>query len=96
MAMQSFDVYGVLNINDRFEIFHNLVFNIFDRRCPVKSKSTSAKRYGCPWMTDNLKSCTISKHRLYKLSIKNPTFLPEYKRFENIRVNTIRAAKKLL
>ena len=45
-------------------------------------------------MTNNLKACTVNKHRLYKLSLENPAFLPEYKRYKNVLVNTIHTAKK--
>ena len=45
-------------------------------------------------MTNNLKACTINQHRLHKLSLENPAFLPEYKRYKNVLVNTFRTAKK--
>ena len=45
-------------------------------------------------MTSNVKACTVNKHRLNKLSLENPAFLPEYKRYKNVLVNIIRTAKK--
>ena len=46
-------------------------------------------------MTNNLKACNVNKHRLYKILLENPAFLPENKRYKNVQVNdAICTAKK--
>jgi len=77
---KNFDDFG---IDDRFQIFSNILHDNYSKCCPIKAKTLSHKTITHPWITDHLKRCLDEKHRLRRISYSNPSFKTRYKEYSN-------------
>ena len=53
--------------NLAFYNFYNLVFNIFNRSFPLKTKKVGCKTMNAPWCNRKLKLCIKKKYKLYNM-----------------------------
>ena len=65
----------------------------YNSKCPIKHKNTSVKRFYSPWLSDSILNSIKEKHRLYCLSLTNPSQLATFRHYRNILTDTIRKAK---
>ena len=72
-----------------------MIYDSFNKCCPIKSKAISQKRFHCPWLTDSLLRSIKRKHNLYLLSRHDAGYHDEYKRYRNYLCGTIKTAKRL-
>ena len=93
-SLSVFNSFDLLSIDDRFEIFANILQSSFDKCFPIRKKVVSFKRFCCPWLTDSLLRCIKRKHTLHLLSKRNSGYLNEFKRYRNVLCESIRQAKK--
>ena len=94
-SLRCFSSFNLFNIDDRFRIFSNMIYDSFNKCCPIKSKAISQKRFHCPWLTDSLLRSIKRKHNLYLLSRHDAGYYDEYKRYRNYLCGTIKTAKRL-
>ena len=52
-SLRCFSSFNLFNIDDRFRIFSNMIYDSFNKCCPIKSKAISQKRFSLP-MADRL------------------------------------------
>ena len=93
-SLSVFNSFDLLSIDDRFEIFANILQSSFDKCFPIRKKVVSFKRFCCPWLTDSLLRCIKRKHTLHLLSKRNSGYLNEFKRYRNVLCESFRQAKK--
>ena len=62
-------------------------------KCPIKHNNIYVKRFNSSWLSDSILNSIKEKHRLYSLSLTNPSQLPTFRRYRNILTDTIRKAK---
>ena len=89
-----FHVYDSFSIDDKMEIFLNIIQKAYDSTCKVKEKNISIKKQTTPWMTQNLLNCIQEKHRLYRLSVVSPVFKTEFLNYKKQLKKSIYIAKK--
>ena len=93
LSLANFIAFDSFSVEDRFEIFSNILMKSYNSKCPIKHKNISVKRFNSPWLSDSILNSIKEKHRLYRLSLTNPSQLPIYRRYRNILTDTIRKAK---
>ena len=93
LSLANFSAFDSFSVEDRFKIFSNILMKSYNSKCPVKHKNISVKRFNSPWLSDSILNSIKEKHRLYRLSLTNPSQLPIYRRYRNILTDTIRKAK---
>lgn len=87
------DGYG-LDLNGKTELFLKLLYNLYDRCCPIKNKTVSIKRMMKPWLTDDIVQQVRVKHdKFSNYKIGLITF-NEYNDFKNRLLSRIRSAKR--
>ena len=89
----NFYIYDDFGIDDRFEIFNNILIKNYNKCCPIKTKNISLKHLGSPWITDSLIACIKEKHRLRKLSRNNLINNNIFKSYSVYLRNLINASK---
>ena len=83
------------NCQDVYSAFHNKMVTVFDNNFPVKRVKLQYRNRK-PWLSDSLKKAIKHKNKLYKLSIKYPTFHFKnmYKKYKNTLTHSLRLAEK--
>ena len=41
-----------INLHEKFEIFYDIIFNIYDNVMPIKTKKIDLNKKFCPWAKD--------------------------------------------
>ena len=78
-----FTLYDDFPINERFEIFSDIVRKTYEKNCPIKRKILSLKRIRAPWINNSLRMAIDEKHRFLKLTKSNPLLIEQFKIFCN-------------
>ena len=91
-----FHVYDSFSIDDKMEIFLNIIQKAYDSTCKVKEKNISIKKQTTPWMTQNLLNCIQEKHRLYRLSVVAPVFKTEFLNYKKKNLKKYIYSKKTI
>ena len=92
--LNNFHNLEVLSIHDQFEIFNDILFKLYDKNFPIKTKNISNKRNQNPWITNALLNRINEKHRLFRLWKDNPDLFDVYKNYRNNLSNEIQRAKR--
>ena len=92
--LNNFHYLEVLSIHDQFETFHDILFKLYDKNFPIKTKNISNKRNQNPWITNALLNRINEKHRLFRLWKDNPELFDVYKNYRNYLSNEIQRAKR--
>ena len=92
--VSDFAMYDSFDIDTRCKVFVDKLVDAYNSACPINRKRISRKRAVAPWLTGALLRSINEKHRLYKLSLRDPELLPRYRRYRNILSSAIRNAKK--
>ena len=83
-VVSNFSLYDNLDINTKWSLFFDKLIAAYNSSCPLKYKRVSSKRATTPWLTDALLRSIEEKHRLHKLSVRNPGQLTRYRRYRNV------------
>ena len=59
------EIYNVSNMNEKVQLFNDLMLNLFDKCIPLKS--VCIKKYTAPWMTDELTRLLKERDKLRKV-----------------------------
>ena len=81
------------HVSKNCEKFSNSLYDIYNKTCPIKTKTLSEKSASSPWLTDELLRCIERKYELYKLSRSDERYTSLFKKYRNILTTTIRIAK---
>ena len=65
------------SIDDKFNLFLNILFNIYDKNCPIKTKQSKINYDKSPWLNSDTMRLIKNKYTLYKLK-KNNIISNEY------------------
>ena len=93
-SIELFKNFNNFNIDERFEIFSNIIHKNYYKCFPIKKKTLSYKRITHPWITENLKQCLDEKYRLRRISYANPEVKSRFKAYSDILQATIQRAKR--
>ena len=88
-----FHLYESLDVNSQFYILDNILNRVYNSTCPNKTKYVSKKYEPTPWLTDSIRGCVKEKHRLYRLSKRNPVYRDQYKYYSKYLDRMIKNAK---
>ena len=95
----SFLQFFVLNdqqysINNRFQEFDRIFFQILNKHTPLKCKTKDLYRWRKPWMTKNILQQIKTKNNLFQKFLKSrDKDLQKYKSFKNSSSKTMRKIK---
>ena len=97
-SLSSFDVYDDLGIEIRVAIFSDILWNSYDKYCPIREKTVKIEKSSKPWFDDDLRKLCKMKHdpfakyrrgeigfNVYKCNV--------YNRFKNELVSLLKLCK---
>lgn len=89
-----FSLYSDINFNDRFSIFCDDIYDLYNKYCPVRMKSISVKRIRRPWLGGDIIKNVNRKHKLFKLYKEGSLSFNIYNSFKNKLSRSIKTAKR--
>lgn len=81
------------DVDVRWRNFCSLLYEAYNKTCPIKNKTISVKRANSPWLTNKLLECVDRKHELYRLSLEDVKYVKPFKKYRNVLTTCIRDAK---
>ena len=88
------DILLIQNVNEAFDLFTNIVKNIYNEAYPFVTKHVKYNAVKNPWITSAIKTSINTKNKMYKKFVKYPiTYGDSYKRYRNNLTKIIKAAK---
>ena len=86
--------HNFVDVNHKTEWFVEMLYSIYNRCCPRKTKSMSAKKLSKPWINDYLVTKINEKHTIFKYYKQGNIEFNEYNNFKNRLTKMINSAKK--
>lgn len=83
-----------LSLNDKTSLFMSLLYELYDKCCPIRTKQISSKRITKPWLSDDLIYCIKRKYTLFKRYKNNEIPFIEYNNYKNYVTRIVRQSKK--
>ena len=82
------------NFDDAFNYLYNSIYELYEKACPIKTKTISKKRWKKPWITNEIIQNIKQRNAYYVLWKSNR--IPEqiYKRYRNYVVGKLRQSKQ--
>ena len=96
-ALQLYDfssVYECGSVDDAVVMLDNIIFERYDKLCPIIKKSVSPKKLTKPWICQNILSLIRKRQNLFVLLKRNKVSKLAYNRYKNFVTKTIRDAKE--
>ena len=82
------------NVDEKTKWFIDSFYRIYDRCCPIKTKTLSSKKVSKPWISDELKRKINEKHSLFKSYKMGNIAFDIYNDFKNRLTRQTNNAKK--
>ena len=82
------------NCDQKFSLFFQEFYKIYDKCCPIRSKVLSIHRLRKPWLTPDIMSVIQRKHETYKNYRSGTTSYNSYRSICNEVTNRLRRAKQ--
>ena len=95
--LSSFDFYDFLprdSIDDAMFLFDDIIFTLYNKHCPIKSKTVSGRSYNKPWICGEILENIKKRQNLYLLYRMNKVSHLAYKRYSNYVTAIIRRSKR--
>ena len=65
-CLSDFHLYDGLNVEIRCKIFHTILFNAYNKCCPIRTKVVSSCRLSRPWFDNDMMTLCNRKHALFR------------------------------
>jgi len=85
--------YDNIDIDTAVEVYDDGLKNVYNMCCPVRSKRLPIGKCRKPWISNELKSCILRKHQLFRLQRQGEISFQVYNAFKNQVTSIIRRAK---
>jgi hypothetical protein len=82
------------NLHTKCSLLCQNLFSIYERTCPIKTKTISVKRLEAPWLTNAIMSSIATKHTLYNQFRAGIIDHDVYKEYRNMLCMLIKTAKR--
>ena len=79
--------------NTSIKILDEIIFSVFDKCCPLKSKISSPKDQRSPWLSREVKQLLKLRHDFFNLMRRGAIETSDYNAFRNSVTSVIRTAK---
>ena len=85
---------ATLDLNSKFNLFHDELNRIYKTCCPIKTKEISANRLKKPWLTNQLLADIQKKYDLYKRFKNGLIQHDQFSNYQNELKRKLKSAKK--
>jgi len=93
LSLAGFHIYDSIDIDLKTQIFLDVLYNVYNECCPVKTKLISISRLNKPWFDDDLRRLCDMKHGLFRRYKANEVSFSEYSYFKNKFTALLRRSK---
>ena len=83
-----------LDVNNKTDIFCNILYDLYNSCCPIRQKNISLKHLNKPWITEGLLRSLNRKHDLFRQMKMNLVPFEVYNNYKNHFTSLLRKAKK--
>ena len=93
---QWLDIFQTNDVNQSYENFINKLLFYYDKNIPLV-RQKSYKKIKNPWITKGIINSIITRNKLYKKSLREPsqTNHDKYKKYRNVLTSIIRLSRKI-
>ena len=91
--IQIFDRIDSDDLEYNSQLFINLIYNLYNKFCPIRNKKISIKNLMKPWITKTLKMDINRKHSFFKDYLGGRMSFECYKSYSNVVTKKIKLAK---
>ena len=91
--VQNISMFNDLSVESRTRLFLNILWKVYNKSCPLKSKCISINSLKKPWFDSDLRKLSKQKHELFQKYRRGYIGASEYKSFNNKFTYILRQTK---